>query len=262
MSLPHFLDELARADGVSAVNEATRIALAHSDALRVHEYDEVVVALAAGDAPVEFAVHPRYRRQGRGQALLTLLTARGETQFWAHGNLPGARALAHSAGLNATRTLLVLRQSARSGPLEVPPGVVVRTFVEADIEAVLAINAAAFAAHPEQGAMDRADFDRRRTQDWFDPAGLFVAEIDGQVVGFHWTKRERSEGEVYVVGVDPAAHGRGLGTILTDVGVQHLWDSGVAQVDLYVEGDNAAALALYAKLGFTEHARDTLYTVR
>ena len=109
--------------------------------------------------------------------------------------------------------------------------------------------------------MDRADFERRAGSDWFDPAGLFVAVRDGEIVGFHWTKVEHGVGEVYVVGVDPSEQGSGLGTALTVRGLRHLHESGLRTVDLYVEGDNERALAVYGHLGFTEHARDVLYAV-
>ncbi len=247
-------------DGVAPFNEATTIALRDGAPLRLERYDEVVGAVAVGDAPVEFVVHPRYRRQGRARALVDDLVERGETRFWAHGDLPGAQALAAATGLRALRTLLVLTTVDRDVPEpRAADGVTIRPFQDADADGVIAVNARAFATHPEQGAMDRADFDRRRAEPWFDPAGLFVAERDGDVVGFHWTKVEDGVGEVYVVGVDPSAHGGGLGTALTAVGLRHLWAQGVNAIDLYVEGDNDPALAVYRRLGFTEKARDVLY---
>lgn len=263
MTLLDLAEAVLEADGVAPFNEATTIALRDGTALRLERYDEVVGAVAVGDAPVEFVVHPRYRRQGRGRALVDDLVARGETRFWAHGDLPGAQALAAAAGLRAVRTLLVLTTTDREvEEPRLPAGVSIRPFEEADADAVVAVNARAFAHHPEQGAMDRADFDRRRAQAWFDPAGLFVAERDGTVVGFHWTKVEDGVGEVYVVGVDPSAHGGGLGTALTAVGLRHLWSQDVAAIDLYVEGDNDPALAVYRRLGFTEKARDVLYATQ
>ena len=71
-------------------------------------------------------------------------------------------------------------------------------------------------------------------------------------------------GEVYVVGVDPAAQGRGLGRLLTLIGIEHLArrlgpDSAVM---LYVESDNAAAVRTYQGLGFTIASVDTAYTPR
>ena len=145
-----------------------------------------------------------------------------------------------------------------------PDGVTLRAFEPGDVDAIVRVNGRAFASHPEQGAMDRADFEQRASSDWFDPAGLFVAlrssvELDGEVVGFHWTKVEDDVGEVYVVGVDPSEQGSGLGTALTARGLRHLHESGLRTVDLYVEGDNDPALAVYRRLGFTEHARDVLY---
>lgn len=261
------VDELAtaaeEADGVAPFNEATMIALDAGGPWRVHEVSDEAAALAVEDAPVEIVVHPKRRRRGHGGALLDRLVAEGERQFWSHGDLAGARGLAVSRDLLAVRTLLVLRLELTGAP-EVPQieGLTFRSFVEADADAVVEINSRAFAEHPEQGAMDRADFDRRRAQDWFDPAGLFIAEREGRVIGFHWTKVDEGIGEVYVVGVDPTAHGGGIGTALTARGLRHLWDSGLRTVDLYVEGDNWPALAVYQRLGFHEHARDVLWSVQ
>lgn len=257
------------ADGVDPLNEASRLAIDAGHAGRVHMSGKdgptvVAVAYADGDAPVELVVDPDHRRRGHGTALITRLLDAGETRFWAHGDLPGAQALAAAQHLEATRTLLVLRlqMDAAPDPERVPDGVSLRSFEPGDVDAIVRVNGRAFASHPEQGAMDRADFERRASSDWFDPTGLFVADRGGEVVGFHWTKIEDDVGEVYVVGVDPSEQGSGLGTALTARGIRHLWESGLRVVDLYVEGDNAPALAVYRRLGFTEHARDVLYSAR
>ena len=256
------------ADGVDPLNEASRLALDAGHVGRVHMAVKegttvVAAAFADGLAPVELVVDPDHRRRGHGTSLLTQLLAAGESQFWAHGDLPAAQALAASKHLEPARTLLVLRLQMDAEPEveRVPDGVTVRSFEPDDVDAIVRVNGRAFASHPEQGAMDRADFDRRAGSDWFDPAGLFVAERNGDVVGFHWTKVEDGVGEVYVVGVDPSEQGSGLGTALTATGLRHLHESGVRTVDLYVEGDNDPALAVYRRLGFTEHARDVLYAV-
>lgn len=255
-----------RVDGVEPFNEATRLHLAAADEPRVLVERDGGAAVGFDDAPVELAVHPERRCEGVGHDLITAALDAGESRFWAHGDLPGAQALARSVGLQVARTLLVLRRPADPvGEARVADGVTLRTATPDDHAAIIDINRRAFADHPEQGAMDRADFERRTAQPWFDPNGLFVAEHEGTVVGFHWTKIEddsegRRWGEVYVVGVDPDHHGSGLGTALTARGLQHLVAAGVAAIDLYVEGDNAAALTVYRRLGFAEHARDVLYT--
>jgi mycothiol synthase len=139
--------------------------------------------------------------------------------------------------------------------------VVVRGYSPADADEVVRVNAAAFAAHPEQGAMDAANLAERMAEPWFDPAGLLVAEdatAPGRLLGFHWTKQHSdSLGEVYVVGIDPAAQGRGLGKLLTLAGLQHLASRGVSEVLLYVESDNRPAIAVYSGLGFTHAGSDT-----
>jgi mycothiol synthase len=267
MSLVELAERASAADGVAPLNEASLLALRDRVRARVLVQQPdgagrtVAAAYAAGDAPVELVVDPSRRREGLGRRILDELLADGEDRFWAHGDLPGAQALAASAGLTAERTLLVLRLTfdGAPDPERVPDGIVLRTFEPGDVDAVVGVNARAFAHHPEQGAMDRADMERRMASDWFDPAGLFVAERDGRVVGFHWTKVEDGIGEVYVVGIDPDAQGGGLGTALTARGLRHLHERGLPVVDLYVEGDNGPALTVYRRLGFVDHARDTLY---
>ena len=187
--------------------------------------------------------------------------ADGEDRYWAHGDLPAAQALAASAGLSPERILLVLRLTfdGPPAPERVPGGITIRSYTPADAEQIIAVNARAFASHPEQGAMDAADFARRTSAEWFDPAGLFVAEREGRIVGFHWTKVEDGVGEVYVVGIDPEAQGGGLGTALTARGLRHLYEQGLTVVDLYVEGDNAPALKVYRNLGFQDWKKDVLY---
>lgn len=268
MSLSNLAGRAVAADGVAPFNEASLLALREGAIPRVHleRLSEgnalVAAAYAVGDAAVEFVVDPDHRGSGIGRDLIDELIADGEHRFWAHGDLPAAQALAVSIGLVAERILLVLRLLlAAAPPVEhVPDGIVLRPYRPDDASHIVEVNARAFAQHPEQGAMDRADFDRRTDAGWFDPAGLFVAERGGRVVGFHWTKVESGVGEVYVVGIDPDAQGGGLGTALTARGLRHLYDQGLRIVDLYVEGDNTPALNVYRKLGFTEHGRDVLYT--
>ena len=52
----------------------------------------------------------------------------------------------------------------------------VRSYRPEDAEEVVRVNAAAFARHPEQGAMDLDGLRERMAEDWFDPAGLLVAD--------------------------------------------------------------------------------------
>ena len=83
-----------------------------------------------------------------------------------------------------------------------------------DIAEVLRVNNAAFSWHPEQGGWNHSDVLDRAAEPWFDPEGLLLAvdELSGELLGFHWTKvHPDGTGEVYVLGVDPAAQGRDWG---------------------------------------------------
>jgi mycothiol synthase len=129
-----------------------------------------------------------------------------------------------------------------------------------DEEAVIAVNARAFDWHPEQGQLTVAELVATEGESWFDPTGFFLAEKQEKVVGFHWTKIHPGRvGEVYVVGVDPAAQGGGLGRALTLVGLHYLRGLGVGEIILYVESDNSPAVAVYARLGFSVAATDASY---
>ncbi len=221
----------------------------------------------AGVASGELVVNPAHRRHGAGRALLGAMAAQAgdrPLRVWAHGDLPAAAALAQAAGLHRVRALWQMRRSLRD-PLPEPPvpaDVTLRTFVPGtDEDEWLRLNAAAFAHHPEQGAWTRADLDMREREDWFDPAGFFLAERGGRLVGFHWTKVHDAEtGEVYVVGVDPAAHGGGLGRALTLTGLRYLRDvRSLTEVMLYVDESNRAAVRMYETLGFTRSTTDVMY---
>ena len=73
-------------------------------------------------------------------------------------------------------------------------------------------------------------------------------------------------GEVYIVGVDPAAQGRGLGATLTLVGLHHLAErlaeGEQSTVMLYVEADNSAAVKTYQRLGFDVFGVDAAYAAQ
>jgi mycothiol synthase len=223
-------------------------------------------------AMAEVVVDPDSRRGGIGSALIRAGLAEGGdgTRVWSHGTLPPAKATASALGLQALRELLQMRRSLRDVPAAgTHDGVRIRTYTGAEDDAeLLRVNNAAFDWHPEQGGWTETEINERRAESWFDPDGLFLAfdegSADGPLLGFHWTKIHGSGlGEVYVVGVDPAAQGRGLGRLLTAVGLEYLEgrlaDAPDPEVMLYAESDNAAAVRTYEHLGFVVHNVDTAY---
>ncbi len=255
-------------DGADPLDEATRLAIAHRDE------SELTVWLAGEDAfallvdgDLSLVTHPGARRRGLAATLLDEVIAAAGTEpltAWSHGDHPAAARLGSAYGWERARELWVMRRSsvADLDEVVVPEGLRVRGYRDSDADEIVRVNAAAFASHPEQGRMDRTQLAQRMAQDWFDPEGLLVAEdpaAEGRLLGFHWTKLPVGSrvGEVYVVGIDPAAQGRGLGRLLTLAGLHHLARRGATEVELYVEGDNHPAQRTYSGLGFTHAAADT-----
>ncbi len=265
-------------DGIAPVGDQVLRELSHdrtrhlvaTDGDGIAGYLDLAPASDDDPAMVELVVHPRRRRRGIGSAMARAALAEGGrgTRIWAHGDLAPAQAMAHSLGVEAVRELLQMRRPlANLPPVRTPEGVRIDTYRGPDDDAeLLRVNNAAFAWHPEQGGWTEAEIAERRDEPWFEPEGLFLAfdEHGGELLGFHWTKVHNDGlGEVYVVGVDPAAQGRGIGAALTLIGLHHLADrlSGNPQatVMLYVEADNSAAVNTYRRLGFEVSAIDVAY---
>ncbi len=134
-----------------------------------------------------------------------------------------------------------------------------RTFaIERDGEAFIMANNLAFAGHKEQGAWTASTLNERIAQPWFD-ASLFLVSGEASVAGWCWCKIDPSHGEghgeIYVIGTSPSAQGQGLGRKMLELGCATMAGRGVTHVDLYVDGDNIAALALYERAHFVETSR-------
>ena len=222
-----------------------------------------------GGWTIELAVTPGHRGEGLSDRLLGAgldAAARrggGLVRLWLRQAGPGTDALAGRFGLRPERDLHQLRVPL---PLDAPARdlVAVRAFRPGvDDQEWLAVNNRAFAGHPEQSDWTLHDLEEREAEPWFDPAGFLVRDEDGRLAAFCWTKVHRESvpvmGEIYVIGVDPDFHGRGLGRALTVAGLRHLAGEGVAVGMLYVDGDNAVALRMYDALGFTLHHTDRSY---
>lgn len=197
-------------------------------------------------------------RQARARALGELLEwlAVEALQFWLPPDgddlwLESARA---GCSVLHERTILHLERSLATHPPQ-PADLQVTSWNDDDLDAWIAANNDAFAGHLEQGVWTRATFAERSSAPWFDPS-LFVVHHDGNVVdAWCWCKVDTAtdpdRGEIYVIGVTPDHQGRRLGSGLLEAGCAAMASRGVRTVDLFVESTNSAALALYARHGFT-----------
>jgi mycothiol synthase len=258
-----------------------------SDSHLVIEKDVLVVAyahldktdLVAGPS-VEAVVHPKYRDQGFGTKLLNeAIKICGEnTRVWSHGDLPQAQSIA--ATLRLERLWANLQMSKKLLEIqELNSKYFIRSFLPGiDDQAFLALNNKVFADHPDQGGWSIGDLKVRASEEWFDEKGFFVCENNGKLIGFCWTKIHGAHthshagnkadhgheaiGEIYVLAVDPAYMGLGIGKDLTITGLNYLKYQGLNRSILYVDVKNKAALNLYRSLGFTEFGNDVMYKVK
>ena len=241
---------------------------------------EVVALLSFDGATAELVTDPAFRRQGLASSLFD---EAGRPPVWAHGNLSEARGFAAAQGLEPTRRLLVMtlegyERSSEGAEALLPAGFRITTAAEeCDDEQWLRVNNEAFSWHPEQGGWNLEDLHRARDTKWYDPAGVFFVWDGERLAGFHWTKRvpvvgggapgdgsagesSRLTGEVYVIGVGDEYRGRGLGRALLTAGLDAMADD--EAIELYVEGDNDAAINLYEQMGFVVSEEHVVYEDR
>lgn len=304
------VDAVTVADGVSPLSEHVLLHLrTGGDAHDVHflardEHGAVIAyahldttdLIAGGSA--ELAVLPSARRKGIGRLLVEqhLIKMSPRLRLWAHGRHSGSDELARAMGFHRVRELLQLRRSllAPLPDVVIAPDIQIRTYLPGlDDEEWVRLNAHAFEDLPDQGTWTLTDLRLRMSEPWFDPAGFFIAERAGRMVGFHWTKVHGGHidhghhdaddhgarphvhevgggshdhnhghspiGEVYVIAVDPDL-GRGLGGPLLLTGLRYLRGLGLTEAMLYVDSSNTRAIEVYQRLGFVLWDRDVQYS--
>ena len=185
----------------------------------------------------------------------------GQAQLWIHEVSEEADSAAVALGASAYRDLWQVRCAL---PVE-RSTLETRAFTIADADALVAVNNRAFVWHPEQGSMTRASLEATMAEPWFNSDGFRLFERDGDLLGFCWTKihteMDPIHGEIYVIAIDPSAHGQGLGTPMTLAGLDWISDQGIQHALLYVESDNDPANATYRKIGFVHHQTDRAYNL-
>lgn len=129
------------------------------------------------------------------------------------------------------------------------PTVDVRPLEPASSEPCAALHRRCF-AHSWSGA----EFERLATSPTVLADGAYVEGSD-EIVGFVLSRIAAGEAEVLTIAVDPALRGQGVGRRLLEAHIGALVLRRVDVLFLEVEETNAAALALYARLGFQQIGR-------
>jgi mycothiol synthase len=248
--------DVARKDGRDPLSDQalTRLGDPEVEHVLAYEDDRLVGYAQLAARSLEIAAVP--------QAIGTILDAFAgrDVLVWSHGEHSRLTSFLDDHGFVRQRELFQLRR-AMTDTIDAPPmpdGVELRPFVVGrDEDAWLAVNSAAFAHHPEQGSWTAVDLQAREREPWFDADGFLLAWRGDDLLGYHWTKvHPNGDGEVYVIGIAPAAQGMGLGKILLMHGLDWLRRRGCSEVLLYVDGDNTTAVRLYERTGFVRHDLD------
>jgi ribosomal protein S18 acetylase RimI-like enzyme len=97
-----------------------------------------------------------------------------------------------------------------------------------------------------------------------DAAGVFVAEEDGQVVGYitTWQDREAGIGHIPNLAVAASHRNRGLGRTLIDHALGHFRAAGLTHAKIETLAQNAIGNHLYPSLGFVEVARQVHFVAK
>jgi ribosomal-protein-alanine acetyltransferase len=87
----------------------------------------------------------------------------------------------------------------------------------------------------------------------------WIAEHNGDMVGFVFTRIAADEVEILNLAVLPDRRRRGIASQLIERALDHAKASGAARAYLEVRASNGAAIALYSKCGFAHAGRRARY---
>ena len=134
----------------------------------------------------------------------------------------------------------------------------IRSFKQGDGEAVSRILYESFRSFLHERCIPRkpAEFYEQNARvhtDEYDRE-TFVAEIDGRLVGcLHIVVNEaQSAGGLWIIGIDPACHSRGIGRALFQTAAALWREKKIRSVTTCVSHINAKAISFYRKMGFRQ----------
>ena len=145
----------------------------------------------------------------------------------------------------------------------------IRSFRPEDLPTLKAITVEAFDGVSIDHGIER-EFGAIRGHDWKwrkarhidvdverDPAGTFVAEDNGKIVGYitTWQDQPAGIGHIPNVAIAPEYRGHGLGRQLIEHALEHFRRCGLSHAKIETLEQNEVGNHLYRSLGFREVAR-------
>ena len=228
---------------------------------------------AGGPMQAVGRVHPAHLGRGLGAAVLRWSQTAAEGREGAgptvlFSSAPAADAVAGQLFVrhgfrhvrNSWDIELALSGSERAGDL--PDGVCVRPFEPGrDERALYEVSEETFAEHFGRRPMPYESF----AAEWFDaedfdPSLVWLAQIEGEIVGFVAAIAFESEGYVGSLGVRKPFRGRGIATCLMRQAFAELAARGFRLASLSVDaGNETGAVELYRKLGMNVRSEIHIY---
>ncbi|NVK29367.1 MAG: GNAT family acetyltransferase [Gammaproteobacteria bacterium] len=129
----------------------------------------------------------------------------------------------------------------------------IRVFRESDRSALIALWQETGLTRPWNNP--DLDIDRKLARD---PDGLFVGEINGEIVASYMLGYDGHRGWINYLAVSTGQQRMGLGRQLMAHAEQTLFAMGCPKLNLQVRADNAAAKGFYKALGYTIDSVESL----
>ena len=131
----------------------------------------------------------------------------------------------------------------------------IRRFVEEEDEEVwIRIQNEAYKEYDDFRPDNMEDMEIWKKSPNFDSTGMFIAELDGKLVGvvnaFIDKKRKEKKGFLRGLGVVPEFRRRGVGRHLVEKAIESLKERGMESVQGWTRGDKVACKSLLDRMGF------------
>ena len=128
-----------------------------------------------------------------------------------------------------------------------PSALHIRPYAAADEADVIALWRACDLLRPQNDPKKDIARKLKVNPEWF-----LVAEVDGRIVGAVMAGYEGHRGWINYLAVEPARQRGGLGRALMAEAERLLRAAGCPKINLLVRADNAAVIAFYERIGFSQ----------
>lgn len=197
------------------------------------------------------------KAKGFGLSVLQLDVPEGDQQ---------RRDICEAAGMSVIRTHLhLLRPGDQPTGITLPPGTTTRLATREDVATVTDIQNAAFTGSWGYSPNSEEEIAYRIFElPSSAPDPVVIVTMDGHELGYCWAHQERADspGMIDMVGVLPDQQGKGLGKLVTAVGIDHLISIGATPVEITVDSENEPAIHVYESVGFRLDHRSVWYERR